>query len=55
MASVYGVPGKHEFVDVEVADVNANTPFESTIADEYEFPYIETGNGSEIAVVPWSV
>jgi len=38
------------FVNVELPDVKARTPFESAWADAYEVPYNETGNGSGIAV-----
>ena len=38
------------FRNVDVADVNASTPFESTCADVNELPYSDTWNGSVIDV-----
>jgi hypothetical protein len=54
IASVYGAAGRHVFVNVDDAAVNASTPFESTIADVYDVPYNATGNGIVIGVVPSS-
>ena len=51
IVSVYGVPGRHVFVNVDVAAVNDRVPFESTMAFEYDVPYNETENGIVIGVV----
>src|SRR4029434_9645570 len=50
IASVYGAPGRHVFVNVDVPAVNASTPFESACADVYDVPYNPTGNGIVIGV-----
>jgi len=50
IALLYGVPGRHVFVNVDVPDVNTSTPFESACADENGVPYNETGNGIVIGV-----
>jgi hypothetical protein len=54
ITSVYGAAGRHVLVNVDAAAVNDRVPFESTIADVYDVPYSETGNGSVIGVVPSS-
>jgi hypothetical protein len=51
---VYGAAGRHVFVNVDVAAVNARFPFESTMAFVYGVPYSETVNGRLIGVVPSS-
>jgi hypothetical protein len=51
---VYGAAGRHVFVNVDVAAVNARFPFESTIALVYDVPYNPTVNGKLIGVVPSS-
>jgi len=43
--------GRHAFVNTVIADVNANTPFESAWADVKDVPYCKTGNGSVIGVI----
>ena len=55
ITSVYGAAGRHVFVNVDAAAVNARFPFESTRALEYDVPYNETGNGKLIGVVPSSM
>ena len=50
IALLYGAPGRHVFVNVDVPDVNTSTPFESACTFENDVPYNETENGSEIGV-----
>lgn len=47
---MYGAPGRHVFVNVDVPDVNTSTPFESACTFENDVPYNETENGSVIGV-----